>query len=117
MVLGMNPPKNDYEDFLYFYKDFQRVQKDTGNDYIKWIKNNFNSSNKIYVLGHSLDSNNADILKKIISSYTTKKVNIYYRDDEERGKFLENLHKILSRNKTSDLFDEGFITFIPLYNK
>lgn len=94
MVLGMkDDDMNGDIDFVYFYKYFQRIQKKTGVDYNKWLSE---GSNNIYILGHSLDSTDKDILTKIITSENTKKVTILYRHQEEMEKFIINLLKLFS---------------------
>lgn len=114
MVLGMKSPIEDDEDFLYFHKDFQRNQKNTGINYIKWLNKSIMPSNKIYVLGHSLGSNDSDIFNEIFTASSTKEITIFYRDENESGRFLENLYKIFNKEKVSKWIKEGFLTFTPL---
>lgn len=112
MVLGMKDDNmNGDINFVYFYKYFQRIQKKTGVDYNKWLSE---GSNNIYILGHSLDSTDKDILTKIITSENTKKVTILYRHQEEMEKFIINLLKLFSPDELIKFTSEEKIIFTKL---
>lgn len=112
MVLGMREiDMNNDIDFVYFYKYFQRIQKRTGVDYNKWLSE---GSNNIYILGHSLDSTDKDILEKIITSENTKKVTIFYRNQEEMEKFIINLLKLFLKEDVITYTTEEKIIFEKL---
>ncbi|WP_419749282.1 AbiH family protein [Terrisporobacter petrolearius] len=112
MVLGMKDDNmNDDIDFVYFYKYFQRIQKKTGVDYNKWLSE---GSNNIYILGHSLDSTDKDVLTKIITSKNTKQVTLFYRHQKEMEKFIINLLKLFSRDDVIKFTSEEKIIFTKL---
>lgn len=95
--------KKDRElDFISFKKFYQRIYKETGSTYKRWLANNkFSDYNMferfthhLYIFGHSLDVTDGDILRDLILNekvFTT----IYYKDKGTMKKQIVNLIKVI----------------------
>lgn len=126
MVLGIDEylstkKRNKQTDFIAFKKYFQRIYKETGNEYQNWvyqikesgksIEMNFRNSfplqipyskftdrHYVYIFGHSLDVTDKDILRELILNdnvYTT----IYYHNKEVMGQQITNLVKVIGQDE------------------
>lgn len=128
MVLGIDEylpedRKNKDIEFIAFKKYYQRIYKQTGCEYKKWVevinnqmqeiddkikkqyplqipyKNIPNKCrNQLYIFGHSLDITDKDILRELILNdnvYTT----IYYPDKKELGRKIANLVKVIGQDE------------------
>lgn len=114
MVLGINEylheeDKNNKLDFIRFKKYFQRIFKNTGKEYKKWIEEmkSRSSTHNITIFGHSLDVSDRDILRQLIleSNFEGQKnvrVIIYYYDDETRAKQITNLVRVIGQDELKD---------------
>ena len=95
-------------EFIQFKKFYQRIYKRTGRKYVDWIKTNEEwlkryskvktSENNIYILGHSLDITDGDILSTLINMPHTR-TTIFYHNQESLGNQISNLVKILGEDE------------------
>lgn len=128
MVLGIDEYLSDDEkdknvEFIAFKKFYQRIYKETGCEYRKWINDirdywknttegskkeirenisNSDFSNKkihrVYIFGHSLDVTDRDILRDLILNdnvYTT----IFYLNKDVMGQQIANLVKVIGQDE------------------
>jgi len=113
MVLGINEYLLDNEkdkqiEFIAFKKYYQRIHKETGCNYAKWLeiinKNPYKGRSApkhyLYIFGHSLNDTDKDILEKFILSknnniFTT----IYYRNLDQKGQQIANLVKVIGQDE------------------
>ena len=128
MVLGVDeylPKKrrNRETEFIAFKKFYQRIYRQTGSEYKRWveiiknkmqeiddkIKNQYpvqipynkipnKCRNQLFIFGHSLDITDKDVLREMILNdnvYTT----IYYPDKKELGRKIANLVKVIGQDE------------------
>ena len=103
MVLGVDEylpddKKNKYLNFIHFKKYFQRIYKNTGANYKNWLTT---KDINIYFFGHSLDSTDRDILKKLLDCENAK-IKIFYISEEQKATQISNLVKIIGQDKLID---------------
>lgn len=120
MVLGVNEywdeeGASQHTDFNVFKKFTQRVMKNTGVDYRKWIFNATNQGNKfgeirkrtsyddlglseIYIFGHSLDISDKDLLKELFENDMLV-VNIFYKDKVHQADLIAAIVRMISEKK------------------
>ena len=111
--------------FVWFKKFYQRIYKETGSEYLDWIKqhDDFNEVYKkgkpshmdIFIYGHSLDVTDKDVLSRLIMmKYST--THIFYHNRESMAKQISNLVKVIGEDnlirKTGG--KERTIKFIPM---
>lgn len=113
IVLGIDEYLPDTEQrkdtyFLRFKKVFQRIYKKTGCNYLKWlddIEDHFVGkaplSSNLYIIGHSMDVTDKDILNRLITNKAIK-TKIYYHSDEAYASQVENLLKIIGEDTLTD---------------
>ena len=94
-------------EFIQFKKFYQRIYKKTGCGYTNWIDNaaiytpSISSPalrNNIYILGHSLDITDGDILSELIMMEKTK-TTIFYHNKKALESQICNLVKIIGEKK------------------
>lgn len=100
--------KRTNNEFIEFKKFYQRIYKKTGCIYTDWVKNICEEQsvmrkarlpkNNVYIIGHSLDITDGDILKALINMPNTK-TTIFYHTKEAFGKQISNLVKILGEDE------------------
>lgn len=108
LVLGIDEylPDEDKNSNLYFVrfkKYFQRIYKKTGCKYKKWLEQiNENSPANVYIIGHSLDQTDKDILRDIIlhENVTTT---IFYYSPEAYDEQIVNMIKLIGQDKLIDM--------------
>lgn len=102
----LSEDKKDRElDFVSFKKFYQRIYKETGSTYKRWLAYDEISENKfeefshhLYIFGHSLDVTDGDILCDLILNnkvFTT----IYYHSKEAMKKQIVNLIKVIGEDE------------------
>ena len=127
MVLGIDEywtgdEKNERTNFTIFKKFSQRIQKHTGNDaykYLKEMKRIFAENGDamygnadrsivhpdrvsyVYVFGHSLDVTDRDILSSFIGDDSTA-VTVYCRDRGTEGELIANTIKLIGEEQLLD---------------
>ncbi len=104
MVLGIDEylpdDRKDKEmDFLPFKKYYQRIYKNTTNNYKNWLKEidenpELNKQNTLYIFGHSLDVTDGDILRDLINHNGINTI-IYYKNKKQLEQQITNLVKVL----------------------
>lgn len=129
MVLGVDEyllgdDRNQNIEFIEFKKYFQRIHKETGCEYRKWLKEmesddiyeriveqTYGPANevvdyiirrtayhKIFFYGHSLDITDKDIIRALILAQRTH-TTIYYLDKEDYARKITNLVKIIGQDE------------------
>lgn len=113
MILGIDEyldesKKNLELDFIRFKKYFQRIYKQTGSLYKKWLSETTPltiSDNNVYILGHSLDITDKDVLQELIQHDFTK-ITIFYHTKEAYAQQICNLVKIIGCDKLIEYVSE-----------
>ena len=113
MILGIDEYLTDTErdsdnEFIEFKKFFQRIYKGTGAEYKKWIhrterkKKEFPTAHyeadEIYILGHSLDVSDKDVLSEILLCPNAN-VHIIYHNKKALADKIANVVKIIGQDK------------------
>ena len=114
LILGIDEYLEDSEEqqkdneYIQFKKFYQRIYKKTGCKYTDWIEeaglfiseNNISSPehNNVYILGHSMDVTDGDILSALIKMKNTK-TTVFYHNKEALGKLICNLVKIIGEKE------------------
>lgn len=127
MVLGIDEywtgdKRDEKTDFTIFKKFAQRIQKHTGNDsykYLKEIQDTFKEKGKnwsgnvdtskvhsdgisyVYIFGHSLDVTDKDILSSFVGDDSTS-VTVYCRNKGIEGELIANTIKLIGAEKLLD---------------
>ena len=120
IVLGVNPDENDNVEsadttFLQFKKYFQRVFFNTDIDFIKSmdfvVRTPRSNDTKLYVIGHSLDSTDKDVIKQIFESVKT--IIILYHSETSVKNQIKNLVEIYGKEGLDMLRQEKSLVFLP----
>ena len=113
LILGIDEyllgeEKRTNNEFIEFKKFYQRIYKKTGCIYTDWVKNIYKQQqiykkgnppqNNVYIIGHSLDVTDGDVLATLINMPNTK-TTIFYHMREAFGKQISNLVKILGEDE------------------
>ena len=113
-----------------FKKYRQRTHHNFDNEYIKTrqiqtyldelYKNNpfytqSNSSNKLFIIGHSLNESDADVIKELFSICSN--LVVYYHNSQTLGKYIDNLTEIFGRCEFENMRQKGKLIFTPLETK
>lgn len=112
LVLGIDEylsdsDKDNDNEFIQFKKFYQRIYKRTGNIYINWVAgieetmggmDMYAEKINIYILGHSLDVTDKDILYKLITAKNAKTI-IFHHNQEALGNQIANLVKVIGQNE------------------
>lgn len=126
MVIGIEESLSSDEDsldtsFIDMKKYFQRIEKQTGSFYKKWlsyISSGFDKENEIHIFGHSLDTSDGDVLSDFFNKDIIEHANIliYYHNDESKKQHIKNLVKVLGKERVINLTSsiEEKIKFIPI---
>lgn len=116
IVLGIDEylegdEKNKNLEYIFFKKYYQRIYKKTSYEYTKWIdeikriieiENSkaipvSHQRHNLYIIGHSLDVTDIDVLKKfIMQEHITTHV-YYYNEDDHRSK-ISNLIQVIEQD-------------------
>ena len=133
MVFGIEDKENDVNsDLIPYQKYYQRVVKETGNDYENFFKRTFydiddefgsqlpNSKN-IIVFGHSVDPLDKEIFQKCFAlaengKYDYRFIFTYFNDLAKRS-IIKNLAIILGKEKLIELTGKRNIVFIKSDDK
>ena len=113
MILGIDEYLTDTKrdsdnEFIEFKKFFQRIYKGTGAEYKKWIhrieklRQEFNVAHcdpdEIYILGHSLDVSDRDVLSELLLCPDAN-VHIIYHNKKALADKIANVVKIIGQDK------------------
>lgn len=123
LVLGIDEYLDEEErnkniDFIQYKKYFQRIYKKTGQKYKKWLYDSNNANNRafsfddtveslnIYILGHSLDITDKDILNTLImfdknnpESLIDVNVTIYDHNQNATASHIANLVRVVTQEE------------------
>ena len=117
IVLGINPDDNDNVEsvdttFLQFKKYYQRILQKTDIEFLQSIRELGNRSfdTTLYVMGHSLDSTDEDIIKQIFES--AHSIIILYHNDTSLKNQMKNLVSIYGKAGLDRLRDEKNLQFL-----
>lgn len=129
MVMGVNEQETQNMDFIYFVKYFQRIKKQSGIQYkryldiarIKSIKNTDREEYHLYIYGHSLDETDKDILETLIGSrkedggfnLLPQKVFFFYYDTTDFEQKVINLIKLFGRPIVEEYLERGIFSMVP----
>ena len=112
LVLGIDEyikdeRKNNDNQFVWFKKFYQRIYKQTGSEYCDWIDEIEKAASKkfddvfnhhLYIVGHSLDVTDKDILSKLILMNNTRTF-IFYHSPEAMSKQISNLIRLIGEDE------------------
>lgn len=133
MVFGIEDKENDVNsDLIPYQKYYQRVVKETGNDFEKFFKRTFydiddefgsqlpNSKN-IIVFGHSVDPLDKEIFQKCFElaekgEYPYRFIFTYF-DEPAKRSIIKNLAIILGKEKLIELTGKQNVVFIKSDDK
>lgn len=132
MVLGIDEfldpvSRNSDLEYIGFKKYYQRILNQTDYNYTQWLKEQ--SEKNIYVIGHSLDSTDQDVLRDLFlqdrfhnaaveSSPDQVRIKVFYHNRENNATQIKNLVKVLGYDnlnalaRGADLYRS--IEFLPL---
>lgn len=112
LILGIDEYLEGYakdrdNEFIQFKKFYQRIYKKTGCKYVDWVNdmetftsvygNPRGTANNVYIIGHSLNITDKDILSSLINTKRTK-TTIFYHDQTALGNQISNLVKVLGED-------------------
>lgn len=118
MVLGINDENVRDNDFVYFFKYFQRIQKRTGDQYKHWSSESDGYGGRlpfnVYIFGHSLDSNDKSILSEFFERKTVNKIIIYYHNQSAYEMQVINLINMFGKDYVVENVSNKKIQFISI---
>lgn len=122
MVLGIDEylrsnEKDTDNEFIEFKKFFQRIYKGTGAEYKSWVHRikellkhmpkAQSDPDEIYILGHSLDVSDKDVLQEILMNPYTR-IHIIYHNQKALADKIANLVKVIGQDKLIEYtYDEN----------
>ena len=133
MVFGIEDKENDVNiDLIPYQKYYQRVVKETGNDYETFFESNiefkeneidvlYNASKNIIVFGHSVDPLDKEIFQKCFElaekgEYLYRFIFTYF-DEPAKCSIIKNLTIILGKEKLIELTGKRNVIFIKSDDK
>ena len=122
IVLGVQADKNDElqandTTFIPFKKYYQRSIYDTEylmNKKIYELKQSKDSIN-LFIMGHSLDVTDRDIIKKLFD-VADRIVIYYYGDKKAQGNYIKKLIHIFGQEKYDEIATRTLLQYLPLPN-
>lgn len=119
MVLGIDeylhePKRSKDVTFLRFKKYYQRIYKQTDYNYMEWLRRS--GEKNLYIIGHSLDMTDGDVLLDMLTcpGMTTT---IFYHTKDANALQISNLVQVLGYDVLNNLTrgrEDTSITFRPL---
>ena len=133
MVFGIEDKENDVNsDLIPYQKYYQRVVKETGNDFEDFFKRTFydvddefgsqlTNSKNIIVFGHSVDPLDKEIFQKCFAlaengKYDYRFIFTYY-DEQAKRSIIKNLAIILGKEKLVELTGKRNVVFVKSNDK
>jgi len=131
MVFGIEDKENDVNsDLIPYQKYYQRVVKETGNQFEEFFKPNYKYSNEgvskslsknIIIYGHSVDPLDKEIYQKCfelaaLGGYPYRFIFTYY-DELAKRSIIKNLAIILGKEKLIELTGKRNVVFIKSDDK
>lgn len=119
IVLGINPDNADNLEtidtsFVNFKKYFQRTMIASDREYIEFFKN-INQTphdNTLYVIGHSLDVTDKDIIEDLFR--VSDNIYILNYDDDDKEKHFKNLINIFGKDEIEDIRKNTGMMFVDM---
>lgn len=119
IVLGINPDNADNLEtidtsFVNFKKYFQRTMIASDREYIEFFKN-INQTphdNTLYVIGHSLDVTDKDIIADLFR--ISDNIYILNYDDDDKEKHFKNLINIFGKDEIEDIRKNTGMMFVDM---
>ena len=90
--------ENQNFEWAKFKKYYQRIILKTGSEYKDWLSpssNNSNGDNYVYIVGHSLDQTDFDVLYEIFTN-SSFKIIVYYYNQKDFEEKVQKVIKLLS---------------------
>lgn len=123
IILGVNPDKNDDlgsvdTTFVYFKKYYQRNWYNTDLSYFKLLDTlkqlppTYKKDNKLYVIGHSLDVTDKDIISELFEQFG--QIIILYHSEYAKGSYIRNLVQIYGKDGFEALRKMKHLQFLPI---
>lgn len=121
IVLGVNPDDFDelgYLDtlFIQFKKYYQRVFFKSDIPHLQMIKNidlyKKYGGISLYIIGHSLDITDEDIIKEWILN--AKEIKIFYHEENAIGTYIKNLVSMFGKKDFDELRVNNSLQFLPI---
>jgi len=89
---------------IQFKKYFQRIYKKTGLKYKDWLRElSYNKGrgkkHNVFIVGHSLDITDKDVLNYIITHENVGETTIYYHDEDAHARYIANLVKVIGKDE------------------
>lgn len=111
IVMGVSDDFIDNNDYIYFQKFFQRIQKRTGIDYENLLTSHINDGkpNEIYIMGHSLDRTDKGVLEKFVK--TECKVHIFYYNQDAYEQQVIKLVEMFGKDRIINAVAKKEIVF------
>lgn len=105
MVLGIDeylsePERSKNVEFLHFKKFYQRIFKQTDYNFVDWLKGP--GEKRLYIIGHSLDKTDGDVLRDMLTS-PHMETTIYYHTKDANAQQISNLLNILGYDELNAL--------------
>lgn len=131
MVFGIEDKENDVNsDLIPYQKYYQRVVKETGNQFEEFFKPNYKYSNEgvskslsknIIIFGHSVDPLDKEIFQKCfelagLDEYPYRFIFTYY-DEVAKRSIIKNLAIILGKEKLIELTGKRNVVFVKSDDK
>ena len=121
MVLGIDEYLDATErskdiEFVRFKKFYQRIFKKTDYNYMNWV-NKHAGTKKLFIIGHSLDVTDKDVLQDILLQPAVE-TTIFYHNKKANADQISNLVKVLGYDRLNALArgrSNGSITFQELH--
>lgn len=121
IILGVNPDNFDNigdldTTFVKFKKYYQRIFHKLDRGYItkKQALKNTNKAdvgNVLYVIGHSLDETDKDVIKDLFE--ISRNIFVLYHDEIALGRYITNLIKIYGKDEFDNLRVAKKLEFLP----
>lgn len=106
IVLGITDPLVEHDkrtENSMFEKYFQRISKNTSNEYRTWLYKDKNKDDEIEVafFGHSLYVSDGDIINELIDE--ADKITIFYHDSKMYQEIIIHLTEIIGKKRLTEL--------------
>lgn len=121
IILGINPDNSDTIEtidttFIHFKKYFQRIKYKTDFEYLDFVADNkkFMRNLALYVIGHSLDSTDKDVIEEVFDIASS--IYILSYDEIDESNHISNLINIFGKERFDEMRRRKNITFISIHD-
>lgn len=121
IVLGVSDDFNDEIIFNPFKKLIQRIEKNVGNYYVKFLEGKdesneyFESSDiNVYCVGMSFDTMDSSIIRNVLENKNVVKITIFYYNEVSKNSIIDNLITIFTSKWLSDNYNNDRLEFVEL---